>query len=195
MSAESSSRTSALPGCSKPGPKERRTPTSPTPHKAGPGSYEQQLAGHDLDVEGGEHLGVQPDRDPVRAEGLDRRGELDPTLVQGRTAGGLDRIGDVRGGDRAEQPALGPSAGGQTDRERLELVGHDVGRRAVPDLADVATLADQRRLLLRATVGDGGQALRDKEVAAVAVLDLDDVAGTAETGDLLLENQLHVGVS
>ena len=39
-----------------------------------------------------------------------------------------------------------------------------------------------------------GEALRDEVVAGVPVLDLDDVAGASEPGNLVRENQLcHVG--
>ena len=49
--------------------------------------------------------------------------------------------------------------------------------------------------LLLATAGPRhGEALGDEVVAGVPVLDLDDVAGGTETGDLVREDQLrHVG--
>jgi len=50
----------------------------------------------DLDVECGADLGMQTDRDLVRADGLDRGAHLDPALVQARAACGADRVGDVR---------------------------------------------------------------------------------------------------
>jgi hypothetical protein len=50
----------------------------------------------DLDVECGADLGMQADRDLVRADGLDRSAYLDPALVQAWAACGADRVGDVR---------------------------------------------------------------------------------------------------
>ena len=50
----------------------------------------------DHDFQGGGHLGVQPDRHLVRADGLDRVLDLDPAPVQLRPARPLDRGGDVR---------------------------------------------------------------------------------------------------
>jgi hypothetical protein len=63
----------------------------PHPLGARPGS-----GADDLDVECGADLGMQADRDLVRADGLDRGAYLDPALVQARAACGADRVGDVR---------------------------------------------------------------------------------------------------
>ena len=46
-------------------------------------------------------------------------------------------------------------------------------------------------LTLRAPGGHDGQPARQQVVAAVAVLDLDGVAGDAEVIDFSSENQLH----
>src|SRR5437899_3095142 len=54
-----------------------------------------------------------------------------------------------------------------------------------------AAAADLRDLLLAALGPLDRQPARDEVVAAVAVLDLDDVAGAAEATDLLREDELH----
>ena len=61
-----------------------------------------------------------------------------------------------------------------------------------PDLAGGARVADDRDLLLTALGPGHGVPPGDKVVAAVAVLDLDDVPGGTEAGDLLGEDELHL---
>ena len=94
-------------------------------------------------------------------------------------------------GDRAEQPAVLAGAGAQPNGELLQLGLDLAGVAQVADLAGVAGPLDLGDLLLGALgPGDRGAA-RHEEVAAVAVGDLDDVAGQAEAGDLPGEDELH----
>jgi hypothetical protein len=58
--------------------------------------------------------------------------------------------------------------------------------------AGLATLGDGVDLLLAALRPRGGQAAAEEEVAGVAVLDVDDVTGGAEAGDLVGEDDLHL---
>jgi len=65
---------------------------------------------------------------------------------------------------------------------------------SVPQIADLARVAralDLHDLLLGALGPGDGSTARHEEVAAVAVGDLDDVAGQAEAGDLTGKDELH----
>src|SRR5690606_14638283 len=73
-----------------------------------------------------------------------------------------------------------------------ELLGDLLGGAEVADRPRVTRLADRGDLRLRAAGPPDRVPTRQQVVAAVAVLDLDDVAGRAETGDLVGENELHV---
>ena len=70
-----------------------------------------------------------------------------------------------------------------------------LGGVVVADRARSAGLLDGLDGLLAATGPADRHAARDEVVAAVAVLDLDDVAGGAEAVDLLHEDELHVAIS
>jgi hypothetical protein len=61
----------------------------------------------------------------------------------------------------------------------------------VAHLPHLTSAADLRDLLLGAAGGQNGHSLRDEVIASVAVLDLDEVTGTAEIADFLSENELH----
>ena len=104
----------------------------------------------DVQVERGGHLGVQPDLHLVCADRLDVAGQLEPAPVEGRAAGGLDRVDDLGRGDRAEQPAAVAGAGRQADLEALELALDLVGVAEVADLAGRTGPLDGRDLLLGA---------------------------------------------
>lgn len=103
-------------------------PTLPTPtckQPAPTGRPARRLARRDhLNGDGGRDLRMQPHRDGVGSERLDRGGQLKPPLVEHRSASCLDGSGDVGDGHRTEEaPALsGP--GGQPYRERRQ-VGSD----------------------------------------------------------------------
>src|SRR5271155_2158748 len=131
--------------------------TSPADHLGQPGLLTRAsrwetwgLAGHDVDVDPGGDLGVQPDADLVRAERLNRVADLDPAPVEYGTARLEDRLGDVGGPDRAEQPAVAARAPPHPHLQTLKLVGDELGVRCTADLAGRAGPLDQLDLLLRA---------------------------------------------
>lgn len=64
---------------------------------------EQHLLRDNLEVDLGGNLGVQTHERLVGTEGLDRRAELDATLVDLGAAGGLDRGSDVGRRDGTEE--------------------------------------------------------------------------------------------
>ena len=77
------------------------------------------------------------------------------------------------------------------ERLNLKQLAAAAGGLDVADRASVAGALDRVDLLL-ATAGPADrEAARDEEVAAVAVLDLDDVAGGPEAVDLVGEDELH----
>src|SRR5207302_1897712 len=97
-------------------------------------------------------------------------------------------VGD---GDRAEEPARVARAAGQPHIERLDLGLQLLGVAQAAHLAGLAGLADRLDLLLGALAPRDRETARQQVVAAVAVLDLDHVAGGAEVGDLVREDELH----
>ena len=90
---------------------------------------------------------------------------------------------------RPDAPALAV----HDDRLGLQRVAHCLGVVERRDLARLAGLADRGDLLLR-TLGPAVARPRGSEVVAgVAVLDLDDVTGRTEAGDLVGEDELCIG--
>src|SRR5205823_15119623 len=117
--------------------------------------------------------------------GLDVVGQLDPAAVQIRTAGRPDGRDDLARRDRTEQPATAAGPRRQADLQPFELGPDLVGVAEVADLTGGPGALDQRDLLLRAPAPRDGERLRQQVVAAVAVLDLDDITRGAEAGHLL----------
>src|SRR3954464_6247644 len=171
----------------------RRGPGSRFPRTRGPDSERNLLGCHHVHRERRGHLGVQLDLDVVRTRGLDVARHLETPAVEGRTPGGLDGVHDLGRGDRAEQASTGAGPRGQRDLEGGQLLLHPVRLAEVADLAGVARPLDDRDLLLGALAPPDGETLREQVVAPVAVLDLDDVAGSAEARHLLSEDDLHLG--
>src|SRR6266487_1098136 len=135
---------------------------------------------------------MQADLHLVVTGGLHGAGQLEPALVQVRTTGALDGFGDLGRGDRAVETTARAGAYGNLHRERLETGLHLVGVAQVADLASPAGALDDRDLLFRAAAPRDREPLRKQVVAPVAALDLDNVAGGTETGDLLGEDDLHL---
>src|SRR5262249_20677812 len=117
---------------------------------------------------------------------------LDAPPVDLGAAGCLHGVDDVGDRHRAEQPPAAAGLRRHADGEGLELRPDLLGVPEVADLPNVARPLDRRDLLLGTAGPAHGEAARDEVVAAVAVLDLDDVAGRAQTRDLLGEDELHV---
>src|SRR5215469_10514158 len=107
-------------------------------------------AGGYLDVERRADLGMQPDRNPVRANGLDRVRYFDLSAVELGTAGAAHRGRDVRGRDRAEQPAALASPRLQPHPQAGQPVGCFPGVVKTADLASCPGSLDHLDLVLRA---------------------------------------------
>src|SRR6478752_9423550 len=148
-------------------------------------------AGDDVELDGRLHLGVEAHQRGVRAGGLDRGRDLDLALVERRTARGLDGIRDVTGGDGAEQAAAGAGVRGDRDGLGLEVALDGLRLFERLHLADLTALGDGVDLLLAALGPRRRETATEEEVAGVAVLDVDDVTGGAEAGDLVGEDDLH----
>ena len=133
---------------------------------------------------------MQTHRGAVAPGRLDRRNDLDPAAVDGGAAGVLDRLGQVRGGDGAEEAAV--RAGGGDDGD--DVLGQPgaglLGLLQGLDGALAAGLGHLVELTLRALGPRGGQLAGQEVVAGVTVLDLDDVADRAEVGHVVGENEL-----
>ena len=84
-----------------------------------------------------------------------------------------------------------PARALERDGQRLQLGLDLAGVAEVADLAGVAGPLDLGDLLLGALGPVDRRAARHQVVAAVAVGDLDDVAGAAEAGDLAGQDELH----
>src|SRR5690606_24741258 len=182
-------------------PPSLSTPTSGAGNSEGPGPLPLRvrsgsfgvcgsgLLDHDGDGRG--HLVVEADVGLVLTDVADRGGDLGPATVDLRTTGGDDRLGDVTGGHGAEQTSALTGPGRDGDRGSLQ--GRLGGLGVVLGLVGAGLAPGQDRVsLLLATLGPGGAQLAGQQVVAgVAVLDLDDVTGRAESGDRLGENELH----
>src|SRR5262245_38496276 len=149
----------------------------------------------DVEGHGGAHVVVQPHGDFVGAERLDRVADRDGPLVDLLAGGGAERLGDVGDRDGTEQPTALAGADLDLDRRVLERGLEGVGGVLVADRTRGAGLLDRVDGLLGTAGPADRRATRDEVVAAVAVLDLDHVAGSAETGDLLGEDELHRRIS
>src|SRR5215211_7811917 len=149
------------------------------------------LAGHDLHVDGGLDLRVEPDGEAVGADGLDGGVQVDAAPVDGGAAGALDRVGHLRGRDRPEQAALLAGLGRDDHLEGLEVAGDGAGLLEVGDLALGPAGPDALGLPDGAGGGQAGQVAGQQVVAAVAGRDVDDVPGRPHPPDLLVQDDLH----
>src|SRR5690606_30096578 len=132
---------------------------------------EDGSTGDDVDVEGRLDLGVQLDRHLVGTGALDRVADLDAAAVELGAAGGLHGLGDVTGGDGAEQATALTRPGGEPDLERLELLGDLLRGADVTDRAGLTRPADRHDLLLAAAGPRDGVSAGKQVVAAVPRLD------------------------
>src|SRR5699024_2522325 len=117
-----------------------------------------------------------------------RQGHL--TTVEVRADCRAERLGDERRGDSAEQTSALARLHLDASRCRLDLAPEGECLVAIGDLAGLAGLPERVDLLLRTGRPRSGQTARDEEVASVACTHLDDVTGSAETVDFLIEDEL-----
>src|SRR5690606_34164972 len=120
--------------------------------------------------------------------------EKNLVAIDRETAGG-DDVGDIAGRDRAVQLARVASLSDGDERLALELGGDGLslalaGEVVGLELGALAFEADEVVL-----VGAQGLALRQQEVAGVAVADGHDIAHLAEAPDALEKDDLHGGIS
>ena len=126
----------------------------------------------------------------MQAEGLDRREDRDLIAADVETASG-DRVGDVAGRHGAVK-LTGLAGLTQSDEAlAVELVGDGLRFVLQLEVAGLKLHALRLEALLVAFVGAQGLALGQKEVAAVTVLDADDIAHLTQLGDALEQNDLH----
>src|SRR5690606_1485949 len=123
------------------------------------------------------------------AGGPDGLTDLDLALVHRGGAGGRDGLGDLGGGDGAEEPARSTGPSREHDLLGLERVTHGLRVVEARDLARLAGGTDRRDLLLGTLGPRRGQLARHEVVTGVPVLDLDHVTGLAEAGDLVRQDE------
>ena len=123
-----------------------------------------------------------------RLDGAERRANLRLLDLEAEL---VHRFSDVGVGDGAEQAAVDAALAGDRNFSAVELAGEFFGGSDASSLSLFEFSAASFELgdsLLRGALG---VTLGDQEVAAVAVLDLDDVAQIAEMRDLFKQNDLH----
>jgi hypothetical protein len=109
-------------------------------------------AGGDPDDQFGGDAGVQLDGDLVRADGLDVTVGVDGPAVEHRTADRAHLVGDLDGGDGAEQFGAvtgGAGGDGQLLAQRLQSLLDLVGVLDAADLTGQLRALDGGNLLLR----------------------------------------------
>ena len=138
-------------------------------------------------------VGEKTDRDDVVTDSLDgakRRADLG--LLDLKTVLGIDGFGNVSVRDRTEETAVNAALGRDFDFAFVDRVGDLLGG------SDTFGLSGFELGTTGFKFGDGslrgalGTAGRDQEVAAVAILDLDDVAEVTNVSNLLEKNNLHL---
>ena len=122
---------------------------------------------------------MQPDGHGVVSDRLDRMLELDPPPVD-LVPLGREGIGNILGGNRAEQLALLAGLALERQRGRAENSGEALGLHALGLVAGAARASLGRDPLLVALGGLEGEALGQEIIPRVARLDPDQLAGLAE---------------
>ena len=140
--------------------------------------------GNDVDLEGGHDVGVQAHGGAVAAGRLDRRHDLDLATVDGGATGSLDASARVAVVTAPKRRPLSPAVA-----ETVTTFSCSQAR------AVWACSRDSMERLRRASViwssgagalgPRGGQLAGQEVVTGVAVLDLHDLAGGAEVGDVV----------
>src|SRR5580765_4111041 len=144
----------------------------------------------DGDVNLGVHVGVEPDGGDVSADRLDRLGQLDLSAVYGKTLG-RERVGDVLGGDRSEEPPFLAGFAGQYHLGPSQAAGERLGLATLGYTARVTGLRFGRDALAVALARLIGQALGKQEISSVTGLYLHQLAGPAERLYILTQNHFH----
>src|SRR5690606_17156579 len=117
--------------------------------------------------------------------------EVELTAVELDAGLGQHRLGDVGGGDRAEELALATGLRRDGDHGGHQLAGDVLGGGAGCRILDVARATHRLGLGLGTLGGDEREPLRQEEVAGVAVGDVADVALVADAVDIGAQNDLH----
>jgi UDP-N-acetylglucosamine 1-carboxyvinyltransferase len=153
--------------------------------------------GGDLEGDGHGNLRMQSHGHLVDAGGLDMAPEVHHPLVQRWATRRPDRVDDVGGGDRAEKLSAGAGGLGRhgNSAQTRECTGDLPSVVEVADLPGLLGSTNRRHLLLRALGGRDGQPAREQVIACVAVLDLYEVAGRAQLGNVSSEDDLHLVAS
>src|SRR4051794_18936560 len=149
---------------------------------------------HDVEVDRRLDLVGHLHRDLVRTERLDRVAHDDLPLVDLGT-GATDRGGDVTDRHGAEQPATVTGSHRQLEGGVLKPRLDGLGVVEVTDLATGPGGFDRLDGPLAASGPADREATWNEEVPAVAVTNLDDVAGGSEPADFLGQDELHSSVS
>src|SRR5918997_1849421 len=149
-----------------------------------------QLGHHDhLDTR--LHVAVDLDGHLVGPEGLYRLLQSDAAPVQADTTGPLDGVGDVGGGDGAEEPLVLAGAGLDGYDALVEGAGdllRPLGEAAVPLLG---LLHHAAGFLQFARGSHLGEPAGEEKVAHVAAANVHDVAALPDLLDVLVEYHLH----
>ena len=146
---------------------------------------------HDLDRDLRGNVRSQRNAHLVQADVADRLSEVDPMPVDLHPRRRLDRLGDLRRGDRAEQPTVGTGLCRDAERLRLESRLDRLSLRALLDLARRAALTPRLGVLYVASRRCDGKPARDQVVARIAAGNRDDVADVAELSDGLAKDDLR----
>ena len=144
----------------------------------------------DRHLEARGHFAVQLDRHVELAERLERLVELDLAAVDGEALG-LERLGHVTGGDRAEEVVVLAHLAGELERDAGDLAGQDL---RLAFLLGGAAHGRSLHLLdhvLVALGGLDGQTAGQQEIASVAVCDLHHVAAMAQFLDVFFQDDFH----
>src|SRR5829696_5199283 len=155
-----------------------------------PPCHDSRLLLDDPDADLGLHVRVQLDWHAIDAERLDRLVQIDQALLDVEALR-VELLGDVCRGDGAEQLALLADACREGELHFFEPLGQLGGRLdalVLGGLEAAALLRDALQVARRRFVGE---AVGEKEVAGISVLDGDDVSWLAQVLDRLAENDFH----
>jgi hypothetical protein len=134
---------------------------------------------------------MKSERYLVGAECLDGLIELKPVAVDLDTSLLSDGFSDIGCCHRPEQLPFGAGAHWEAYYMLDQAAGYSFSELAVMGVLGLSCAAHRRRLLSDARAGSDGAALREKEVAGVAIGDITNVTPLAEVGHVRAEDDLH----